>query len=312
LAPLLPLLVPQSVLETHVDLIRVSERRCGPPAHVFHRNYAWDDVENSFLARSAVARKGLLFGQHGGATFQLAAAPPERHMHRDGRRALSWGARAENVTPAADPHLEPLRDTHRRGGDRVLIVESLLPPYTWVYRFTSTPLGNQNFGDESRLVRFVEAVAGPARDRLTLKAFPGPAAAAARHPVLRALPSTEGRRFRPAPFWMRTARVTVCTYPDTPLIEAMVIGVPTLGLWDTTLWGMSADAAPYFEELERLGVVHSNPESAAAKLDEIYDSADAWWSSAEIAAARRAFVERFAVAGDWKRQWAAAFRELAG
>jgi putative transferase (TIGR04331 family) len=75
---------------------------------------------------------------------------------------------------------------------------------------------------------------------------------------------------------------------------------------------MSSDAAPYFEELERLGVVHSTPEAAAAKLGEIYESADEWWSSPEIAAARRAFIQRFAVPGDWKREWAAALRELIG
>ena len=74
--------------------------------------------------------------------------------------------------------------------------------------------------------------------------------------------------------------------------------------------GMRPDAAPYFDELERLGVVHSDPETAAAKLDEIYDSADAWWSSPEIAAARRAFIQRFAIPGDWKCDWAAALRKL--
>jgi hypothetical protein len=309
LAPLLPLLVPQSAVEAHSDLKRVSLERCGPPSHILHRNYGWNDVENDFLGRSTVAGKAVAYGQHGGATLQLAVAPMERHMNREGRVYLSWGATSgPNVKAVADPHLDPLRDTHK-GGDSILLVESLTPPYTWVYRFTSTPLGNQNLADELRLVRFVEAV-GPAREHLMLKGFPGPAAAAARHPVLNALPLAERLRSRPAPFWMRNARVVVCPYPDTPFIEAMVIGAPTLGLWDTTLWGMRPDAAPHIAELERLGIVHSDPETAAAKLDEIYDSADAWWSSPEIAAARRAFIQRFAIPGDWKRDWAAVLHEL--
>ena len=55
------------------------------------------------------------------------------------------------------------------------------------------------------------------------------------------------------------------TYPDTPFIEAMAIGVPTIGLWDPGLWEMRADAAPHFDRLERLGVVHSDPRTCRGK-----------------------------------------------
>lgn len=309
LGDLLPTLVPRSVLEDHSDLVRRSERRCGPPCNLVHRNYAWDDVENEFLARSAAAGKTLAFAQHGGATFQLAVAPTERHMHREGRRYISWAASVEgNVRPAADPYVQTLRDTHR-GGSSILLVEWMTPPYSYVYRFTSTPMANQAFTEEMRLVRFVQA-AGAVRARLLLKGFPGLAAAAHRHPALRALPMAERWRRRPAPYWMRHARLAVVAYPDTPFIEAMVIGVPTIGLWDPHLWGMRDDVAPHFERLQELGVVHSDPERCAAKVGEVYGSADAWWSTPEIASARAAFLARFAVAGDWRAEWAAALREL--
>jgi len=309
LGELLPTLLPFSVLETHEELVRVSHRRCGPPSNLLHRNYAWDDVENEFLARSAAAGRTLAFGQHGGATLQLSVAPSERHMHRDGRRYISWGAAVEpNVRPAADPYVQSLRDTYR-GGTHVLLVEWMTPPYRYVYRFTTTPLANQVLAEEMRLVRFVEAC-GAVHPHLLLKGFPGPEAAAARHPSLRALPLAERWRRRPAPHWMRRARLAVVTYPDTPFIEAMAIGVPTVGLWDPELWEMRPDVAPHFDRLERLGVVHSDPQRCAAKVREVYGSADAWWSSPEITSARLAFLERFAIAGNWRAQWSAALGEL--
>ena len=309
LGGLLPILVPFSVLESHAELVRVSHRRCGPPSHLVHRAYASDDVENEFLARSAAAGKTVAFAQHGGATFQLSVAASERHIHRDGRRAISWGAAVEpTVRAAADPYVQSLRDTHG-GGAQVLLIEWLSPPYRYVFRFTTTPLANQALAEEMRLVRFVET-AGTVHQHLLLKGFPGPDAAAARHPTLRALPLAERWRRRPAPYWMRRARLAVVTYPDTPFIEAMAIGVPTIGLWDPGLWEMRADAAPHFERLERLGVVHSDPQRAAAKVREVYHEADAWWRSPEIIAARIAFLERFAIAGNWRAQWAAALGEL--
>ena len=306
---LLPVLVPRSVLEDHSELVRRSERCCGPPSNLVHRNYAWDDIENEFLGRSAAAGKRLAFSQHGGAALQLAVAPTERHLHRDGRQYICWGATVEgNVRRAADPYVQTLRDTHR-GGSSILLIEWMTPPYTYVYRFTSTPVGNQVFAEETRLVRFVEA-AGEAREHLVLKGFPGADAAAARHPALGALPLADRWRRRPAPHWMRSARLAVVSYPDTPFIEAMLIGVPTVGLWDPQRWDMRGDAAPHFERLERLGVIHSDPERCAAKVREVYDSADAWWGRPEIAAARTAFLDRFARAGDWRAEWTATLREM--
>jgi len=309
LGPLLPVLVPRTALESHAELVRASEARCGPACDVLHRNYAWNDVENEFLGRSAAAGKVVAFGQHGGATFQLAVAATERHMHRDGRRYISWAASVgTNVRPAADPYVQTLRDTHE-GGTSVLLVEWMTPPYSYVFRFTSTPLGNQVFAEQARLPRFVEA-AGRIRAHLLLKGFPGHEAASARDPILSALPLADRRPARPAPYWMRSARLVVCSYPDTPFIEAMAVGVPTLGLWDTKLWEMRPDAAVHFDRLEQLGVVHSEPERCAAKLNEVYETADAWWASPEIEAARRAFLDRFALAGDWRREWSAELREL--
>jgi hypothetical protein len=309
LGALLPILVPLTVLESHGDLVRVSHRLCGPASDVVHRMYATDDVENEFLARSAAAGRTLAFAQHGGASMQLSVAPSERNLHRDGRRYIVWGAAVEsNVRPTADPYVQSLRDTHR-GGSHVLLVEWMTPPYRYVYRFTTTPLANQVLAEEMRLVRFVQA-AGVVHSHLLLKGFPGPEAAAARHPTLRELPLAEQWRRRPAPQWMRRARLAVVPYPDTPFIEAMAIGVPTIGLWDPSLWEMRTDAASHFDRLERLGVVHADPQRAAAKVREVYDEADAWWSSPEIADARLAFLNRFAIAGNWRAQWATAIGEL--
>ena len=57
-------------------------------------------------------------------------------------------------------------------------------------------------------------------------------------------------------------------------------------------------------------MVHSDPRRCAAKVSEVYDSADAWWSSPDIVSARLAFLERFAIAGSWRAQWTAALGEL--
>jgi putative transferase (TIGR04331 family) len=191
----------------------------------------------------------------------------------------------------------------------VVLVEALTPPDTYLLRFSSVPLANQTYREIERLAEFAARVTS-AKQALVLKRFPSDREWA-RPSELERLPVPRALAGRPAVEWMRSARVAVVAYPDTPFIQAMVLGAPTLGLWDTELWEMRPDAAVHFERLAQLGVIYRDPLAAAAKLDEIYERADEWWASGEIQAARTAFLERFAVRGDWLPAWTRVLRELA-
>jgi putative transferase (TIGR04331 family) len=85
----------------------------------------------------------------------------------------------------------------------------------------------------------------------------------------------------------------------------MVMGVPVLGLWNPAHWELRDDARAPFDALADSGVLFSDPAEAAARLEEVYDHADDWWVSSEVAAAREAFIARFAPAGDWLDAWSA-------
>jgi hypothetical protein len=307
---LLPLLVPRSIVEGYDVLIAESRRRFGPPAHVLHGNYSWEDLQNEFLARSVRAGRRLAFVQHGGCALQLQVAPGERHERRPGSARLTWGGLDPGAVPLPSPYIQRLANTHR-GGEMTVIVEHIVPPDTYVVRFSTVPLGNQSFREAERLERCVRLCGPITRPSLVLKRFPFAPTNAARSPVLEALTVPSRLARRPATEWMRIARVVLVPYPDTPFIEAMAIGVPIIGLWDPELWGMRSDAAPYFARLAELGVVHTEPANAAAQLENIYENADAWWGSAPIQEARRAFLDRFARVGDWRTAWTRVLRGLA-
>jgi putative transferase (TIGR04331 family) len=301
-------LLPRTLIEGYPELVAASRRRFGPPVAAIHGSYGFYDLENEFLARCEAAGRPLAFAQHGGATLQLAVAPGERLEGRASSVRVSWGATGPGVRAAANPYVARLLDRHR-GGSHVVIVESVTPPMSYSQRLSTIPLGNQVFAEEERLVEFVRAL-GAAREHVVLKRFPYFNDGAGRHPALEALPTPPGRP-RGAAHWMRRARVAVVTYPDTPFIEAMALGTPTIGLWDPALWGMRPDAAGHFERLEALGVIHADPRAAARHLDAIYDDPAPWWRAPELHAAREAFLARFAMRGDWRREWTRLLRELA-
>lgn len=308
LLTLLPRLLPCSVVEGHAALVAANERLYGRPAAAVDASYGFDDANLVYLARCRAAGYAIGLAQHGGSTSQLRAAPGDRIEDGLGVLRLAWGRpQGDNVRTVGTPRLERLRDTYT-GGDHVVLIESASPPMSQLLRFTTTPLANQVYGERDLVVAFVALLDGPARERLVLKRFPRYTADEDRPAALQALPQPLAGTATEA---MRTARLAVLTYPDTPFIEALVLGVPTVGLWRTDLWEMRDDARGPFAALQAAGVIHADPAAAAAHVAAIHADPGSWWQTPQVREARRAFLERFAPATDWRARWSAALEELA-
>jgi putative transferase (TIGR04331 family) len=308
LLSLLPVLLPRTLLDTHAALVAANARLYGSPVAAVDASYGFDDANLVYLARCRAARRPIGFAQHGGSTSQLRVGPGDRIEDALGHMRLSWGAPGGARTrTVGTPRLERMRATHA-GGDDIVLIEGASPPISQVLRFTSTPLGNQVFSERALAADFVVALGASAGGHLVLKRFPRYTPEDDRPEVLAALRQAAATSATGA---MQTARLAVLTYPDTPFIEALVVGVPTVGLWRTDLWEMREDARAPFEALAEAGVVHGDPAAAAAHVDAIHEDPAAWWETSEVRAAREAFVERFAPAVDWRARWREALEDLA-
>ena len=303
---LIPKVLPCSALETYEDLVAESNRRYGSSCNALAGSYFWDDLENEFLARSYEDGKKISFCQHGGVTHQLAVTPGEHHEHYEGCETISWGAEPPGVKAAPYPNVQLLRDSYQRRTDDVLIVENCTD-FTYPHTFSSTPIGNQAFEAEVALAEFVKAC-GNLSTKMVLKRFAG-SNPDLRHPELAKLriPSS---RSQPAINHMRKARIVIIPYPGTPFIEALLIGVPTIGLWKLEAWNMRSSVIPFFDELASAGIIYHDPKNAALKLNEIYNDTDGWWNSPHIQTARCNFLNRFAIAGDPIKAWSNILSEL--
>ena len=64
--------------------------------------------------------------------------------------------------------------------------------------------------------------------------------------------------------------------------------------WDTDLWEISGVSMPYFHELKEVGIFHTTPESAAEKLNSIWDDIPSWWESSSVQNARKNYCSQYA------------------
>ncbi|GAB6038256.1 hypothetical protein JCM15519_28150 [Fundidesulfovibrio butyratiphilus] len=79
---------------------------------------------------------------------------------------------------------------------------------------------------------------------------------------------------------------------STSLIESAVLDRPSLVLLhDSDVF--DPEFVPLMDELKRAGIVHDDPEEAAAFLERIWDDPQAWWSRAETQTARSHLLDTF-------------------
>jgi putative transferase (TIGR04331 family) len=86
----------------------------------------------------------------------------------------------------------------------------------------------------------------------------------------------------------------VHSYDSTGLLETLEADRPTIAFWQDGLNHLVDEAIPHYQLLISAGIVHLTPESAAAKINEIWADVDNWWASHEIQSARQIFCEKYA------------------
>ena len=63
------------------------------------------------------------------------------------------------------------------------------------------------------------------------------------------------------------------------------------------------EAKHYFDELERVGVLHYSPIEAARHVEKIYADVETWWQSHEVQKVKDSFLSRYGRASkDWARE----------
>jgi putative transferase (TIGR04331 family) len=108
---------------------------------------------------------------------------------------------------------------------------------------------------------------------------------------------------------MKSAKVIVCTYPETTFSEAMVTGRPVILIYPRELYERHAAAESLIAQLAAAQIIHHEVATAAAHLNRIWQDPSEWWSRRDVVAAREAFL-RIALghSADWRADWVRFFK----
>ncbi len=90
------------------------------------------------------------------------------------------------------------------------------------------------------------------------------------------------------------SRLVVHGYDSTGMLETLSQNIPTLSFWHNNFEHLRECSKPYYQLLKDAGIVHLTPESAARKVNEVWDDVDGWWQQDIVQDARKEFCKQYA------------------
>jgi len=255
----------------------------------------------------------LIAVQHGGLYGETRPHNPECYERSISDLFVSWGwDNGAGVVPMPAPRLMGIEPSSRRGRrDRVLWVTTEDSRYT--PHLSPVPMGPQLADYFAAEEKFYGSLESKVRPHILIRLYPkdfGWDRRARWGSLYPELAIDDG--VTPIRTLLREAKIAVIDYfGSTVLLEALAMRIPVLVFGNPERFRVCEAAVPYYELLRAAGVLHDNPDSAAATLNSIYPDVDRWWSEQHRQEAVRIFSEHFArTAPDAIAQWVAFARKL--
>jgi len=290
--------VPHSYIEGFSILIdRISlEFPKNPPRSIFTANrHIYDDVFNVWVAEMTERGSKLVLAQHGGyfGTSRYASFA-ERHELLVADRYLTWGWSSSPVCTKAFVLTQAgVRKRKKPVGTNLVVVTDHVWSHPRSFFLDLAESGNylpfmskivQSLDDSVKsntLLRIHHGhdETGSPQDQWWVNQAPN-------------IKQDDGK----ATFatLLPNAKLILTSHNGTTFPETISAGIPTVISWDESFVALRHDAENVFGLLEKVGIFHRTPESAAAFINSIWDDVDGWWNSHATIEARKQFTDRYA------------------
>ncbi len=305
---IIPIQTPKVYLEGYSDFRQKSIKHFPKKTKIIYTtNALYADEGFKFWAAERLESSGkLIVGQHGGTYGSALWSGHESHEIKVSDKYFTWGWHDKDepkLTPVpAAPLIKNKGKITPNCSGGILWLPMTAPRYA--YRMFSLPVGmsySHYMEDQEAFARLVNP------DVHSLLIF----------------------RFRESPYsyqnrWMdkkviverlylgrktmvqqlSECRLSISTYNSTTFLETFSANYPTILFWNPEHSELRKSAQPYYDDLRKSEILHDSPESAAAKVNDIYKDPLSWWMSEKVQASKKKFCHRFARSGlNWISTW---------
>ena len=277
--------------------------------------YSSNEVFKCWAAERVEHGAKLVTVQHGGHYGTGLWNWTEEHQIKMSNQFITWGWNEPN-----EPKVQPLpagklirikKYLRQNSKGHILWVWCGFPRYSyWMY---SVPVAPQFLNYLKDQIDFAKKLSHDARRLLLLRYYPKDYSwgeAEKMRELKLGIQDYYGEQTMEDQ--LNQSRLFVGTYNATTYLETFVADFPTILFWNPDYWELRPSAQSFFDELRAAEILHDTPESAAQKVNEVYDAPAEWWKTPEVQAAKNRFCEQYAKSSpNWIREWKAKLVKIA-
>jgi putative transferase (TIGR04331 family) len=277
------------------------------PKAIFTANFIFDEGLKFWMAFNVEKGAKLVATQHGGGYGSHRWSFFESHEIKISDRYFSWGWETKglpNIVPMASGMLNYAKELIKPNPNGFIVwVTYSVPLYTRIH--ISDILGPEMPSYLHDQECFLRSVSAEVHDLLLLRLYMHEQGWSQLErwknidPTLNCYRGNQTLHQQ-----LNKSRLCITTTNSTVVLETFAANFPTILFWDPKVREVRMSAQPYFEGLRQAGILHDTPESAAEKVNEVYEDPLSWWSSPEVQVAKDKFCQQFAHTSDkWLSQW---------
>jgi len=92
---------------------------------------------------------------------------------------------------------------------------------------------------------------------------------------------------------IKNSKIVVSTYNAATYLESISMNIPTVIFWNPEHWELREESQKFMDELEKVGIFHSSPVSAAKHIEMIWNDVEGWWDSPTVQDTRKYFCKQY-------------------
>ncbi len=295
LIKVIPVIMPKSYLEGFRKISLKAESSNFPqnPKFIFTSNITSDELLKNYIASKIEKGSKLICGQHGGGYGLAKLSSHEDHEISISDRYLSWGwhdIKRKKIFPLGmikKSHIKKKINTNNL--TLVLNANARYGNFLWSNVISSQWL--LYFNDQCS---FISKLNNNIKDNLYVKMYHSDYDWGQSN---RLISFSKSIKFHPESVNLKKAfqnsRIIVSTHNSTTFLESIYFNIPTVIFWDIKISPLRDSVNSIFNDLEKVGIFHKSPESAAIHINKVWQNVDKWWGSPEVILVMSKFKDEY-------------------
>ena len=303
---------PISILEGYNRTIRINNN-IGKVKYLFSANGFLNDPWNILCAENIKNGAKLINCQHGGGYGIQKFSGLEDYEINVADKYITTGWKLSpnhKFTPMPLPFINKNRNKKINKNGGVFYIRNDYSPY--LYRIFSHPIGKYTGLYRKWPDRFLQKldsiVLFNTLVRFNLKSHSQYSYESFKQKHQKVKYDDNTKNFN---YQLKNCKIAISDTNQTTYLQSIALNIPTIVFWNPKSTEIRKDAKLFIDDLNRVGILHYSPESAASFLNLTYESIDKWWMSNEVQKVRNNFISNYAnISDSWEDDWIKFFNKI--